>query len=169
MYTFNQVQNVDFTEFDILFMLSEPLIHSRVWELFKVTELSATERLEHFRSLINDWIQNKYLLGVYVEKDGLPIKFDVGNTRIINEKRYLYTNLTFNGETPDGSRSWLHSQEYIEAAVDYYKTLGFSGRVFPLKTYEHMYTHLKSITSDKFYYTEEPQEGSDVILYLHYS
>lgn len=169
MYSFTRIFNCNFTEFDNLFYQSEPLIDPYVWQVFSLVDSPKEERLQTMKDTANKWLQSPSVIGTYVvNPEGLPIKVDVGAFRVINKKNYLYTNLTFNGADSSGSKAWLHSIDFIEQAMEFYKTLKVEGRIFPLKKNTVMYNHLTGYSTDKFYYTEEPQEGDDVLLYLHY-
>lgn len=170
MYNFSRIFNCNFDGFDSLFYQSEPIIDDYVWQTFDLVNATYAERLSYMRDFSNKMLKSQGVLGVYVmDQEGLPLKCDIGAFKLIESKNYLYTNLTFNGVSSEGSRSWLHSPVYIEEAMNFYKTLKVEGRVFPLKKDTAMYKHLSGYSTDKFYYTEEPLEGDDVILYLHYS
>ena len=161
MITREEITEIDRAEFDELFEHSLPYMDQGTfnWTLLgspETTEEKCEKLYEHFQRAL--WPSSAR--GLIWRENGSPLSIAVGGVSTGDEK-YITWILSLYGPDANGSRAYMHSQEFVAANTAYLKNvLGLSGmRISCIKESGMMNTHVnKTGGADLFDITVEDTE-----------
>jgi len=121
MITIEEITSVSGSEFDSLFSASLPYMEGGTYDWsFLGNPATDDEKREAVRAKFQEIIDTPETKGVLWRKDGHAIHIAVGSMDAW-EPGYITWIMAIYGPDAGGSKSWLHSENYITQCRDYFR------------------------------------------------
>lgn len=121
MITIEEITSVSGSEFDSLFSASLPYMEGGTYDWsFLGNPATDDEKREAIRAKFQEIIDTPETKGVLWRKDGHAIHIAVGSMNAW-EPGYITWIMAIYGPDAGGSKSWLHSEDYITQCRDYFR------------------------------------------------
>jgi hypothetical protein len=157
-------------EFDTLFEQSLAAMQTGTfdWGLIGNPETDEAKK-QAVRELFLLFVNTSTTRVSYWEKDGHPIELSAGRVDP-NDPDYIIFELVLYGADANGSRSWMHEDEYMEQQRDYIRdVLSFVGYKAACVRHGGVHQYQTSRTTSSNLYTLSAEDTSDNVVTLKFT
>lgn len=170
MYKISEITNVFIPEFDTVFESSYSHMEAGTFRWEDLGNFSSKEDKKQALQEKCQELINKGCKAIYWEEADLPLHIAIGYPELEGNLQYLHWIYAFLSENSKGSKSYIYSDDYIQATKKFFQEkLKLNGYKITCIKNQGVYLHHKTKTNFAYYSMSEKtlEEGFCELTFLY--